>query len=154
MGAPSKVENMQEVLRWMEQGRTYKWMVEEYRRKYGVETTVSMWAAIRRRHGIEPRLVRDLNLVPWAVKPEHRHAYAVTMLRAEARRRAGKPLTPAVEDMLDVWLVGLAEDGTVVHYDPDTEAGWFYVPPREGIDTDLIRVPDKVTGRRNAGEDE
>ena len=146
--APSKVQDMREALRWLEEGRTYQWIVEEYRRKYGVETTISMWAALRRRHGIDPRIVRDEALIPWAVKPEHRHAHAVSMLRAEARRRAGKTLTPLMKEMLDAWLAGLDRDGTVVDYDPDSESGWRYVERRPGVDLDLIREPERRTGRR------
>jgi len=82
--------------------------------------------------GIGTRIVRDDSLIPWAVKPEHRHSHSVSMLRAEARRRAGKSLTPLMEDMLNSWLLGLRRDGTVVHY--DLAEGWRYVPPREGID--------------------
>jgi hypothetical protein len=149
MPAHSKVQNMQEALRWLEEGKTYQWIVDEYRRKYQIETTISMWAGIRRRYGIDTRIVRDDNLIPWAVKPEHRHSHAVSMLRAEARRRAGKTLTSHMEDMLNVWIDGLNRDGTVVHYDPDTDAGWWYVPRRKGVDTDLIRVPERKTGRRN-----
>lgn len=154
MPARSKVQDMQEAVRWLEEGRTYQWIVDEYLRKYNIETTISMWAALRRRQGIDARIVRDEALIPWAVKPEHRHSHAVSMLRAEARRRAGKTLTPLMEDMLNVWLVGLQRDKTVVHYDPDTEEGWWYVPRREGIDTDLIRVPERATGRRWTPEEE
>ena len=139
---------MREAIWWLVEGRTYQWIVDEYRRKYGIETTISMWAALRRRHGIETRIVRDENLIPWAVKVEHRHAHAVSMLRAEARRRAGRTLTPVMEGMLNVWLSGLERDGVVVHYDPDTPQGWWYVPPRKGIDKDLIRQPERQTGRR------
>lgn len=149
MAAPSKVQDMKEALRWLEEGRTYDWIVQEYRRKYAIETTISMWAAIRRRHGIESRIVRDEALIPWAVSKEHRHAHAVSMLRAEARKRAGKTLTPTMADMLATWLRGLEADGTVVHYDPETTEGWWYVPRREGVDTDLVRVPDRATGRRS-----
>jgi hypothetical protein len=144
---------MQEAIRWLEEGRTYQWCVDEYLRKYNIETTISMWAALRRRHGIDNRIVRDEALIPWAVNSEHRHSHAVSMLRAEARRRAGKELTPLMEDMLDTWLRGLREDGTVVHYDPDTDEGWWYVPRREGVDLDLIREPERRTGRRS-GTDE
>jgi hypothetical protein len=108
-----------------------------------------MWAALRRRNGIDTRIVRDDELIPWAVRVEHRHSHAVSMLRAEARRRAGKALTANMETMLAGWLGGLAKDDTVVHYDPDTEEGWWYVSRRAGIDTDLIRVPDRKTGRRS-----
>jgi len=154
--AHSKVQDMQEALRWLEEGKTYQWIVDEYLRKYHIETTISMWAALRRRNGIDLRIVRDEALIPWAVAPKHRHAHAVAMLRAEARRRAGKQLTPVTEDMLDTWLRGLAADDAVVHYDPTTDAGWWYVPRREGIDNDLIREPERRTGRRSGveGEDE
>lgn len=146
---------MQEAVRWLEEGKTYQWIVEEYRRKYHVETTISMWAALRRRSGIDNRIVRDEALIPWAVKPEHRHSHAVAMLRAEARQRAGKTLTPLVADMLGTWKEGLARDGAVVHYDADTAEGWWYLPVREGVDLDLIREPERRTGRRNgvAGEE-
>lgn len=147
MAAPSKVQDMAEAVRWLEEGRPYSWMVEQYRVKYNIETTISMWAALRRRHGIDSRIVRDDTLIPWAVNPEHRHSHAVSMLRAEARRRAGKTLTPMMEQMLTAWLAGLERDGTVVHYAPDTAEGWWYVPRREGIDRDLIREPDERTGR-------
>lgn len=139
---------MQEAVRWLTEGKTYQWIVDEYLRKYHIETTISMWAALRRRQGIDGRIVRDDALIPWAVKPEHRHSHAVSMLRAEARRRAGKTLTPVMEDMLNVWLAGLERDGSVIHYDPDTAEGWWYVPRRVGIDNDLIRVPERRTGRR------
>lgn len=152
MPAHSKVQDMQEALRWLEEGKTYSWLVDEYLRKYNIETTISMWAAIRRRHGIENRIVRDETLIPWAVKEEHRHSHPVSMLRAEARKRAGKTLTPMMADMLESWLKGLERDGCVVHYDPDTEEGWWYVPRREGIDKDLIRVPERVTGRRSSSD--
>jgi len=148
MPAHSKVQDMAEAVKWLEEGKTYQWIVDEYRRKYGIDTTISMWAALRRRQGIDNRIVRDDTLIPWAVKPEHRHSHAVSMLRAEARKRAGKELTPLMSDMLATWLRGLQEDGAVVHYDPTTDEGWWYVSRREGIDNDLIRVPDRATGRR------
>lgn len=154
MPARSKVQDMQEALRWLEEGKTYQWCVDEYLRKYNIETTISMWAALRRRNGIDNRIVRDPDLIPWAVKQEHRHSHAVSMLRAEARRRAGKTLTPMMGEMLEVWKAGLERDGAVVHYDPTTEEGWWYVSRREGIDTDLIRVPERRTGRRAGVADE
>lgn len=149
MPARSKVQDLQEAMRWLEEGRTYQWIVDEYHRKYNVATSISMWAALRRRHGIKTRIVRDDVLIPWAVNAEHRHAHAVSMLRTEARRRAGKALTPAMAEMLNAWLSGLERDGAVVHYDPDTSEGWWYVPRRDGIDLDLIYEPAERTGRGN-----
>lgn len=141
MPATSKVQDLSEALGWLREGRTYQWIVDEYVRKYGVRTTVSMWSALRRRYGIERRIVRDRELIPWQVDAQHRHAHAAAMLRAEGRRRAGKPLTTRAADSLGVWRDCLASEGTVVHYDRASASGWSYVPRRLGIDLDLIREP-------------
>ena len=93
---------------------------------------------------------RDKTAIPWAVKREHRHDYAIIMLRREARRRAGMHLSPEDEYALEGWLRGVRRDGVVLHYDPDTAKGWSYEYPRPGIDTDLIRVPEVATSRRSA----
>jgi hypothetical protein len=149
MGA-RKIQDESEVIRWFEQGVTYEEMVERYREKYNIETTPSMWGNFRRRRGLDRRITRDDELIPWGVKVEHRHDYPILMLRKEARRRAGLPLSEEDEHAVDAWIAGMKEANTVLHYDPDTEDGWFYVRPRPGVDTDLIRVPDKATGKRAA----
>jgi hypothetical protein len=147
----SKIVNEQEVLRWFEENRTYQWMTETYRSKYGIETTPSMWGGFRRRHGLDRRINRDDDLIPWFIKEEHRWEFPIQMLRAEARRRRGAELDPQHARKLKGFLERLEQDGTVVHYDPDTDDGFFYVPRRPGVDTDLIRQPDrKTTPRRRA----
>jgi hypothetical protein len=145
MGA-SKIVNETEVLRWFEENRTYAWMVEEYRRKYGIETSPAMWGNFRRRRGIDRRLTRDVNLIPWAIKPEHRWAYPVMMLRAEGRLREGKELPAPEASRLATWKQMLEEEDAVVHYDPDTEDGFHYIHRQPG--EDLIHPPAQVTGRR------
>lgn len=145
----SKIQNEQEVLRWFDEGRTYQWMIEKYREKYNLETTVSMWGNFRRRRGLDRRITRDDELIPWAIKLEHRYDYPILMLRKEARRRAGLPLPEGVDHEVDAWLAGMRRDGTVLHYDPDTEQGWFYVPRQPG-DDDIIHRPERVTGKRKA----
>lgn len=148
MPAP-KIVNIQEAIRWYEEGRPYSWMTEEHERKYNVHISPSAWGNMRRRYGLERRIVRDDDLIPWAVRPEHRHAYPIALLRLEARQRAGHPLRPVDEERLRGWKERLAETGTVLHYEPETEQGWFYVPRREGIDTDLIREPERKTTKRH-----
>lgn len=64
------------------------------------------------------------------------------MLRLEARRRLGQELNPADEKLLDNFLARLREGDLVVHYDPDTEAGWHFI--RRGSDDEpdsLVRKP-------------
>lgn len=148
-----KIQDEAEVIRWFEEGRTYAWMIAEYKRKYGIDTVPSMWGNFRRRRGLDRRIVRDDDLIPWFVKEEHRWAYPLAMLRAEARRRAGKELTETDTSRLGNWLEMLEEENAVVHYDPDTDEGFFYIP-REPKDDDIIRQPDqKTTPRPNADRD-
>jgi len=144
--AGSKIQNETEVLRWFDQGKTYAWMVEEYRRKYGVETTISMWGNFRRRRGLDRRVAWDDQLIPWPIKLEHRYDYPILMLRKEARRRAGLPLPEGEDAAVDAWLRGMQEHGTVLHYDPDN--GWEYVKRRKGKDKDIIREPDARSATR------
>ncbi|MEU3265129.1 hypothetical protein [Streptomyces bacillaris] len=143
----SKIQDKTEVLRWFREGRTYAWMVQQYEEKYGITTSEPMWAAFRRRNGIDRRNLRSDDLLPWKLKEEHRHLYPAMMLRAEGRTRAGKPVSEVNARKLESWKRTLADDNLVVHYDPDTEEGFFYIP-REDQDTDLIREPKVRTGHQ------
>ncbi|MFF0448685.1 hypothetical protein ACFYT4_20100 [Streptomyces sp. NPDC004609] len=146
----SKIQDEGEVIRWFGEGRTYAWMVEEYRRKYNIETVPSMWGNFRQRRGLDRRITRDDDLIPWFVKEEHRWLYPLAMLRVEARRRDGRTLTENDRSRLTSWQEMLTAQNAVVHYDPDTEEGFFYVPRRKD-DVDLIRRPErKTTPRRRA----
>ncbi|MFG2850885.1 MULTISPECIES: hypothetical protein [Streptomyces] len=156
--ARSKIVDESEVIRWFEEERTYPWMQAQYLEKYGIETTIPMWSAFRRRRGLDRRNLRADDLIPWKVKDEHRHLYPALMLRAEGRRRAqeqakadGKTPKATISDRdakrLASWKRMLEADGLVVHYDPDTEDGFFYVP-REEHDAELIRRPKSTTGNK------
>jgi hypothetical protein len=150
-----KIQDEGEVIRWFEEGRTYEWMAEEYRRKYNIETVPSMWGNFRRRKGLARRIVRNDDLIPWSVKEEHRWRHAVLMLRAVARQREGAELDESTAKSLASWLRSLEESNAVVHYDPDTKDGFWYVDRRPGIDLDLIREPDQKTSKRlNADRDD
>lgn len=140
----AKIVDEQEVLRWFDEGKTYKEMVQLYWDKYNLEVGHSMFGNFRRRRGLERRTVRDDELIPWEVKEEHRYKWPIIMLRAEGRRRAGFDLPEKTEANLDRWLAGLEEDQCVVHYDPDTEEGWFYIP-RTPTHTDIIHAPKRKT---------
>ena len=143
-----KIVDESEVRRWFDEGRTHAWMVEQYRDKYGLEVVGSMFGNFRRRRGLDRRSSRDDDLIPWAVEPRHRHQYPVTMLRQEARRRSGLPVTDNYATRLRSWLLDLHDRQQVVDYDPST--GFTYVP-RSADDSDIIRRPSrKSTHRRNA----
>lgn len=151
MANRTKIQDEAEVVRWFEEGKTYQWMTEEYLRKYNIETNPSMWAAWRRRKGLDKRIVRDDELIPWAVNPEHRWAYPVQMLRVEARIRAGYEVGEDDLARVTSWKESLADADAVVHYDPETVDGWHFVPREKG-DDDIIRRPKrKTTARASLG---
>lgn len=81
-------------------------------------------------------------LIPWQVHNEHRWAYPLSMLRTEAERRAGVKLRKTDLERLLPWLKSLHAEHLVIHYDPDTEDGFFYIP-RQDSDTDIVRLPPK-----------
>ncbi|MGW3323869.1 hypothetical protein [Streptomyces virginiae] len=145
-----KIQDESEVIRWFEEGRTYQWMIEEYKRKYDIVTVPSMWGNFRRRRGLDRRIVRDDDLIPWFVQEEHRWAYPLAMLRAEARQRAGKTLSARDASRLASWNEMLSENDAVVHYDPDTEDGFHYIPRQPGDDDIIHRPAEKTTPRPKA----
>ena len=71
MGA-GKIQDEGEVRRWFAEGRTYRWMCDEYLRKYNIETVQSMWGNIRRKWGLPRRITRDDDLIPWLILEKHR----------------------------------------------------------------------------------
>lgn len=139
---PTKVADVEEAIAWLNEGKSYAWIIEQYQAKYGVQTTPSMWSNFRAEHKIALRSVkRDPQLFPWTkIENEHIRLYAAEMLRAESRRRAGKQLSEFLERKLERFKARLKERGEVVSYDP--EKGFEYTPARPGIDTDLVRIPD------------
>lgn len=139
--ARSKIVSEEEVIRWIREGRTYQWMTEEYSRRYHIKITPSAFANIRYRRGLDRRITRDGDLIPWKVADQHRHVYPLAMLRVEARRREGRTLRASDAERLTGWKAQLAEGDLVVHYEPSTEEGFFYVPRRPGVDRDYIREP-------------
>ncbi|MFF0234351.1 hypothetical protein [Micromonospora sp. NPDC005254] len=144
MAPKPKIQNADEAIQWITEGRTYTWMTAEHERKYSIRISPSGWSYFRRTHGLDPRQVRDEELIPWGVEPRHKYNYLVVLLRAEARRRAGKTLNQDDIYRVDALLRDLKERHAVVHYDPDTEEG-FHLVPREPEDEDIIRQPAKVT---------
>lgn len=132
------VQDEDELVQWFAVGRTLRWMCEEYERRYNLVISASQLARFRETRGVGPR---TSTLIPWDVLAEHRANVALEMLQAEQRARAGHSLSAELAARLAAWRASLDENDFVVHYDPDTERGFFYVPRRPGIDTDIVRVP-------------
>lgn len=114
-----------------------------------VGVTRAAISSAARRYGFERTWPRYSELIPWHVKTEHGTHYALRMLRVEARLRRGWPLATDDDqaadlgERLDSWKQKLRDEDLVVHYQDNTDEGFYYVPRRPGIDTDLIRVPDQ-----------
>jgi hypothetical protein len=126
----------------IDSGMTQQEIADETYRRTGQRVTRAAVSAAMARAGMPPRRGRYNELIPWTVKVEHGNHYACRMLRAESRLRAGLPLPDAELRRLRNWRQLLSDNGAVVHYDPDTRQGFFYVDARKGIDMDLIRRPD------------
>ncbi|MFD7976706.1 hypothetical protein [Streptomyces sp. NPDC059071] len=149
--AKKKIQDEAEVIQWFKEGRSYQWMTDKYMEKYGIPMSASSWGNFRYRKGLDRRIARDDDLIPWAMKKEHRQHYAVIMLRAEARRLAGLPISEDKAKRLESWKQMLKDKDAVVHYEPKLD-GFYYVPREEG-DGEFIRRPKtKTTKRRNADE--
>ncbi|MFP3714508.1 hypothetical protein [Puerhibacterium sp. TATVAM-FAB25] len=86
----------------------------------------------------------DDDLLPWLhVKPEHQHGYHPTMLRMEARRRAGQGPGAVGRLRLSSWLRDLRELNAVVLYDPDTPDGFHLVPRLAQDGQGMVRRPGR-----------
>jgi hypothetical protein len=110
--------------------------------RHRIDVTPEAISMFRARHGLEAVQPEHLDLLPWAIKVHgHRHKYVAQRLRSVSRQRAGKDMTESDLRLNSRWLAQLAENDAVVHYDGDTEQGWWYVPRRDGIDLDIIRNP-------------
>ncbi|MEU8621433.1 hypothetical protein [Streptomyces sp. NPDC048623] len=149
--AKKKIQNEEEVIQWFREGRSYQWMTDMYMEKYNIPMSSSSWGNFRYRKGLDRRIARDDDLIPWAMEEEHRQQYPVIMLRAEARRRAKLKLSDDKLKRLESWKEMLKERDAVVHYEPKLD-GFYYVPRQAG-DGEFIRPPKaKTTKRRNADE--
>lgn len=147
-----KLQSADEFRRWWDEGRTYQWIINKYREKYGIDVTLGAIGNWRARLGLERRQQRNMSLIPWEIEEKHRYRHVLAMLRAEGRRRAGAPLARLQEHRLESWLHWMSENDCVVHYDPETDEGFHYVPRRSGVDADLVRTPLRSTRRRHIRE--
>lgn len=134
-----------ELNRMRAQGMTLREIVDDVCTATGERVTVAAISAALHRAGYGAERIRYESLIPWRVQMRHQKNYHVRMLRLEGRRRAGHKLRQEEERRLVNWIEELKEKGAVIHYNPSYGVDGFYpVPARPGIDTDLIRVPDEV----------
>lgn len=142
---PGKLIPDSEVDQLLRQGLTYREVAERLRRDFNIDVKPNSITAWRRRRGEDYRRPRHEDLLPWRVKSEHTYMYIPKLLRWESRLRAGEAVHPGDQRKVELFKQRLANafpNGGVVHYDPDTDQGWWIVERRPGIDNDIIRNPD------------
>ena len=123
-------------------GRTQMDVVAEHARR-GIDirqNTVS--TAIKDgRIKVESKYGLPRYAIPWKLKPEHRHLSPARMLRIQGRYDQGLPISETLERQRARWVAGLMIENQVIHYDPDTEEGFWRFPRRDGIDRWYVREP-------------
>lgn len=138
-----KIEYEHELVRLLEEGKSPSEISRWYLETKKLDIAPGTISVFKHRRGVgHAHHERNRDLIPWVLLPQHRPRYPAKMLRLEARRRAGKELTPENQTRLDAWLEQRQMTDTVVHYDPETDQGFWYVARRPGVDDDLIRVWD------------
>jgi hypothetical protein len=133
----------EKVRRLVRQGLTPKQIAETLLAEDDIRVTpaaIGMW---RKRQGIAPTMARHAALLPWKLRREHKDLWPAVQLRTEGMRRRGEKISPRQAKSLDDWIANLEAQNAVVHYDRDSENGFYNVPRREGVDLDLIRDPTK-----------
>lgn len=138
---------------YLSRGLTQQQIVDAWKRDSGVTVSRSAIAMAIERNGLKssnPRARYD-DLIPWRVRVEHKDAQEVRLLRMEARRRAGGTLSNSEIRWLMGWKEELHNANAVIHYDPDTEQGFWWVERLPEHGDDLIVRP-KVSSRSAADE--
>lgn len=119
--------------RWIELGMTQEQMRDRIERETGVRPGKSTISAALSRAGLTHRVRYD-DMIPWPrIRVEHNAHYALTQLRIGARLSRGLPVKPGDQARYERWIKELDEANAVVHYDPDTVDGFFYVPRPPGV---------------------
>lgn len=124
----------------VDEGWTYRQMIDLYREKYGVETSASVWSRFLKRAG-ERRMPEPLPLaVPWLMRGENpRNGQYRTALRALATIEQGGKVE-GEGPRLAARLRRILGADKVVDYDREANA-LVIVPRRPGVDKWWIRDP-------------
>jgi len=142
MAQQSKIVDWAEVRTWLEEGRTYQWMQEQYLEKYNLPVSRTTFMNARVRLGLPSRQSESQKvIIPWQVRQEHHNKGWYLHLHAAARLADGLPVSKNQKLAFESWWADMQDLGYVVTYEPDT--GFYPVPKREGIDNGYIREPDR-----------
>ena len=132
--------NDKEVEALLRSGWSQMQVVRMYRDK-GVDVTQSAISQAITTGRIKVDTGRSTGGVPWKLKLEHRHFNNARMLRTQARLDRGLPIGQTLAPQLNKWRAALIAENSVIHYDPDTDEGFWHVPRRPGVDRWWVREP-------------
>lgn len=127
MAPPTLVPDKNTLIRWSNEGLTHADMAERVYLETGNRVTRTAISAAMVRYGLSKNGNRYRDTIPWRVKVLHAKAYPVRMLRLLGRRLEDGELNEQENQALDRWLEQLAEARSIVAYDPDSDAGFFYI---------------------------
>ena len=140
MAPPVKVPNKTQLRHYLEKGMTQQQIVDAWEAESGHRFSRSSIAMAIERYNLNSAHPRPTytEMLPWTIRTEHRNHMDARMLRLEGRRRAGVSLSEREQRWLDQWKADLERAGAVVHYERDTEEGFWWVPRTTEHGDDLI----------------
>lgn len=143
MPKPRKLPSESILRKWVEvEGLSHNEIVDRIKEQTGEEVSRSSVSAALSRAGYTQRVRYDEE-IPWPkIAADHNTGFQIFMLRTQARINRGLPVKPRDKERLEAWKKELKSKNLVVHYEPRSPEGWFYVKARPGVDTGLVRIPD------------
>ena len=131
MSNARRVPDADQMRAYLDRGLTHVQIADAWLKDSGVEVSRSTVSMAIARYGLKdhsPRAhMRHADLIPWKLEPEHVYRPEARLLRLEGRRRAGHQLREEEITWLENWKAELEEAGAVVHYEPDTVDGFYWV---------------------------
>lgn len=141
MPTPKRAPSKEQLQDYLSRKLTQQQMVDAYFAETGIKVSRSAIAMAMHRTGLANTAhVRHDDLLPWTLRPEHRYQRDARYLRSESRRRRGEAVSAAELRRLQAWKTELDSRNAVIHYDPDSPGGWWWIE-RTPYDMDLVRHP-------------
>ena len=157
MSNARRVPDADQLRAYLDKGLTHAEIAEAWLKDSGISvsrSTISMAVARFNLTDHSPRAhIRHKDLIPWKLEQEHVYKPEARLLRLEGRRRAGHQLRDDEIRWLENWKAELAAANAVVHYEPDTDEGFYWVDrddpevvPYEGL-IDRSNAPENGKSR-------
>ena len=143
MGRPRLAPDKEELQKLLRAGHSHAEIAQMMTERHGKPVKPGTISAAVSTLGLSKAKPRYKDFLPWRVETKHLDAYPARMLRLYARRQEGRDIPENQESRLDSWLQEINGLGVVVAYSRDY--GFFYAPPRPGV--------DNVEGNRPIRED-